>query len=129
MADRYCGATDLMVGDVTVASGKADLWVNTAADEMDAEIGFHYQVPIVVSGLALHIALTLKRCNALIASGRFLLAQATAGWDCKPADWTCEGGSTIGISKYSMNMGVPITQSTHTSHEEYVDPPEETSWW
>jgi hypothetical protein len=57
------------------------------------------------------------------------LARATDGWDCGSADWTCEGGSTIGIVRYSQLLGVAITPSSHTSHQEYVDAPEETAWW
>ena len=48
------------------------------------------------------------------------------GWDC--GDWTCEGGSTIGIARYEAEVGVARTQSIHTTHLMYVDPPELHSW-
>ena len=36
-----------------------------------------------------------------------LEAQAQPGWDCAEADWTCEGGHTIGIDAYAESLGHP----------------------
>ncbi|HUP75886.1 MAG TPA: hypothetical protein VM282_22830 [Acidimicrobiales bacterium] len=49
------------------------------------------------------------------------------GWPC--GDWTCEGGSTIGIARYQAAIGVGRTPSIHSTHRQYVDPPEFHSWF
>lgn len=49
------------------------------------------------------------------------------GWDC--GDWTCEGGSTIGIARYEAAIGVTRTPSIHTTHQMYDDPPELHTWF
>jgi hypothetical protein len=48
------------------------------------------------------------------------------GWQC--GDWTCEGGSTIGIAKYQAAIGVVRKPSIYTTHRQYGDPPEFHSW-
>jgi hypothetical protein len=77
----YCTIQDLLVGDLTVGSDDLTRFVNLAAEEMDGVIGFDYQLPITIAGLPTHVALTLKRCNMLLASGRYILSQAVAGED------------------------------------------------
>ncbi len=52
-----------------------------------------------------------------------------AGSDCAAADWTCEGGSIIGIDAYSQFVGVSRKQSIYTSHQPYGNPPELFQWW
>ena len=49
------------------------------------------------------------------------------GWDC--GDWTCEGGSAIGIARYEAAIGVTRTPSIHNTHQQYIDPPEFHSWF
>jgi hypothetical protein len=56
------------------------------------------------------------------------LAHAVDGWSCKEADWTCEGGSTIGIEKYAAALGVAATPSVNEKHEAYPSPPEYAEW-
>jgi len=51
------------------------------------------------------------------------------GWDCRPSDWTCEGGVSIGIDAYEKALGVARKKSVHSNYREYSDPPELTSWW
>ena len=51
------------------------------------------------------------------------------GWDCVAGDWTCEGGSAIGIARYEAAVGVGRKQSIYTDHRMYVDPPELHSWF
>ena len=48
------------------------------------------------------------------------------GWAC--GDWTCEGGSTIGIARYEAAIGIVRTPSIHRTHQQYGDPPELHSW-
>lgn len=55
-------------------------------------------------------------------------AHAVDGWSCKDADWTCEGGATIGIEKYGAALGAPVTPSIHKTHQEYGAPPEYAEW-
>jgi pimeloyl-ACP methyl ester carboxylesterase len=57
-----------------------------------------------------------------------LAGTAQPGWDCASGDWTCEGGTTIGIDAYAANLGLPVTPSIHTDHEPYVNPPELAHW-
>lgn len=46
------------------------------------------------------------------------------GASCAPADWTCAGGSTIGIDAYATALRTPIKQSPMTGHVPYPGPPE-----
>jgi hypothetical protein len=57
------------------------------------------------------------------------LDNATDGWPCSSRDWTCEGGTTIGIARYTMLLGTTAAPSIHTKHQEYGAPPEYMSWW
>lgn len=50
------------------------------------------------------------------------------GWDCRANDWTCEGGSSIGIAAYESALGVQRRPSIHKKHLQYVDPPELLAW-
>lgn len=51
---------------------------------------------------------------------------AQPGWSCAGADWTCEGGSTIGIAAYAAALGTPAKQSPNSGHSAYANPPELT---
>lgn len=53
-----------------------------------------------------------------------LEGNAVPGWDCRLGDWTCEGGTTLGIRAYAASLGVPVTPSRQTLHEQYFDAPE-----
>ncbi len=57
------------------------------------------------------------------------LAEGAAGALCAPRDWTCEGGSTIGIGNYARLLGVPPVQSPNTTHAPLAAPPEYKEWW
>ena len=53
---------------------------------------------------------------------------AEPGWDCAEGDWTCEGGTTIGIDAYAAGTrhrgaGQPVRE-----HEWYLDAPELAQW-
>ncbi len=50
------------------------------------------------------------------------------GWDCTDADWTCEGGTTIGLEAWSQAIGLEISASPFDEHEWHVDAPELTQW-
>jgi len=57
-----------------------------------------------------------------------LAAQAKPGWTCAEADWTCEGGTTIGIDAYAAALGAPAQASPHHDHQPFVDAPELARW-
>ena len=56
------------------------------------------------------------------------LAAATPGWQCASADWTCEGGESIGIDATAAHLGLGITPSIWTSHQAYTNPPQLAAW-
>jgi pimeloyl-ACP methyl ester carboxylesterase len=58
-----------------------------------------------------------------------LEATAQPGWDCGSGDWTCEGGTTIGIDAYQGALGVARKQSPNHSHSPYWNAPELNAWW
>ncbi len=51
------------------------------------------------------------------------------GSNCASDDWTCEGGSIIGIVAYASAMGAPYKQSINGGHSPYPNPPELFEWW
>jgi hypothetical protein len=57
-----------------------------------------------------------------------LEATARPGWDCADADWTCEGGTTIGIGAYAEALGTETRESVHDDHAWYRDAPELSDW-
>jgi pimeloyl-ACP methyl ester carboxylesterase len=57
-----------------------------------------------------------------------LTSTAQPGWSCSEADWTCEGGVTIGIDAYAHALGVEVRPSRFTDHEWYWDAPELGDW-
>jgi pimeloyl-ACP methyl ester carboxylesterase len=67
------------------------------------------------------VALTLYWTGALAPT-------ATPGWNCSEADWTCEGGVTIGIDAYAAALGVEVQQSKFDEHAWYWDAPELGDW-
>ena len=80
----YCSATDLLLGNIpTPTYLDKDKYVDLAADEIDAALGFRYVTPIVVTNPVAGRAseLLLKHINIHIASGRLILAAAAGGSD------------------------------------------------
>ncbi len=57
-----------------------------------------------------------------------LLPTATVGTDCGDIDWTCEGGTIVGIDTFSTAAGLAITPSPFTEHRPYSDAPEPMMW-
>lgn len=56
------------------------------------------------------------------------LTQAVAGWSCREQDWTCQGGTTIGIDAYAAALGVPAQPSPKGAHLPNREAPELTTW-
>jgi hypothetical protein len=54
--------------------------------------------------------------------------QAQPGWECAEADWTCEGGHTIGINAYAEALGTQPEPSPFRQHQSFVDAPELSDW-
>ena len=67
------------------------------------------------------VAVTLYSTGALDATAR-------PGWDCSLGDWTCEGGTTIGIDAYADALGTDVVESIHNDHTWYWDAPELADW-
>ena len=57
-----------------------------------------------------------------------LEAQAQPGWDCSEADWTCEGGRTIGIDAYAEALRTAPQASPFEDHQWFVEAPELSDW-
>jgi hypothetical protein len=53
---------------------------------------------------------------------------AGPGWNCKDADWTCEGGKTIGLDNYENDLGSSAKQSPYSDHKWYQGAPELNVW-
>lgn len=53
---------------------------------------------------------------------------AQPGWNCSEQDWTCEGGTTVGINAYAAAMRTNAKASPHSSHQRYENPPEHAAW-
>jgi hypothetical protein len=57
-----------------------------------------------------------------------LESQAQPGTDCAAIDWTCDGGTLIGIDAYAGLLGLDVQISPFTDHEWYLDAPEIAAW-
>jgi len=55
-------------------------------------------------------------------------AQAQPGWDCAEADWTCEGGHTIGIDAYAEALDTLLKPSPFDQHQSFLEAPELSDW-
>jgi len=79
----YSEVTDLLLGDLIIsASVDKQKFVNDAAEEMDAKIGWRYETPIPMTGTGApprHQLLLLKSINNKLASGRLILTLDVAG--------------------------------------------------
>ncbi len=53
---------------------------------------------------------------------------AVPGTDCAGIDWTCAGGSLIGIDAYAAALDVEIKQSPQPDHQPFWDAPEPLEW-
>jgi len=58
-----------------------------------------------------------------------LARSAPAGADCGRIDWTCDGGSSVGIDSYAQRLGASITASPFSDHQWYWDAPQVTSFF
>lgn len=80
----YCEITDLLLGDLNVsASLNKYNYVNSAAAEMDGEIGQRYTLPLDLAAAPDWVALKLKTINQNLATGRLICAQAAGSEDNK----------------------------------------------
>lgn len=81
----YSEVKDMLTGPIPLPrSLDPEKYVQDAADEIDTQLGFTYETPIVaVEGAVLPkpVSLLLKRINNLIASGRVIMAAAGPSQD------------------------------------------------
>lgn len=81
----YCVEADLLISGTRLPQGMqvtATSAISAAAEEIDAAIGMLYQTPVTVEEddpAKRFDTLTLKRINALLASGRLITSMATGG--------------------------------------------------
>ena len=54
--------------------------------------------------------------------------QAQPGVDCASIDWTCDGGTLLGIEVYADSLGLDIQPSPFSEHQWYVDGPRSAAW-
>ena len=57
------------------------------------------------------------------------LTQGAPGASCAAIDWTCEGGSTIGLEAYARALRTEVAPSVHREHKPFAAPPEYTVWF
>ena len=57
-----------------------------------------------------------------------LAGTAVPGWSCGEKDWTCAGGTTIGIDAYAAALNTAVQPSPHRDHVAYDDAPELALW-
>jgi hypothetical protein len=74
----YADVLDMIVGDIPESPAlPKQKYIDDAADEIDSKIGFVYATPIDVSeggSTPRPVRLLLKRLNAHLASGRYIMA-------------------------------------------------------
>lgn len=76
----YSAVGDLLTGDMLISSRiDKQKFVDDAADEIDAKLGWIYETPIEMASLPRHQALLLKQINNKFASGRLILTLDIAG--------------------------------------------------
>lgn len=78
----YCELSDLMLGDLPIPPGINPYdFINSAADEMDSDIGQRYTLPLNLALAPSWVASKVRMINAKLATGQLLMAQAQAGED------------------------------------------------
>lgn len=81
----YCTEADLLISGVRLPQGSqvtSQSVISAAAEEIDAAIGMFYVTPITVEESdpeKRFDTLTLKRINAVLATGRMITSMATGG--------------------------------------------------
>ena len=57
-----------------------------------------------------------------------LAGQSAPGTPCAPMDWTCQGGSLVGIDAYAASLATPVLTSSNTTHAPMDEPAEIRTW-
>lgn len=89
-------------------------------------VGVVIDDPVTDSGVA-ECAPSASAVAALYWT-RALESVAPAGADCSAIDWTCEGGTSIGIDAYAAWLGIEPQPSIFTDHQPYWVVPEIEEW-
>lgn len=78
----YCEETDLLLsGGLVTGSTEKAKYLQSAADEIDAKLGYRYATPIAIETLPANQRKLLKTINAKLASGRLIMSNALGGQD------------------------------------------------
>jgi hypothetical protein len=76
----YSALNDLLIGDVAAGTNlNLQAFVQAAADEIDAKLGYRYLVPLDQNAIAPYAWASVKQCANKIASGRALMAMNASG--------------------------------------------------
>ena len=89
-------------------------------------VGVVIDDPVTDSGVA-DCAPSPAAVAALYWTGA-LEGAAPAGTDCSAIDWTCEGGTSIGIDAYAAWLDLEPRQSIFSDHQPYWDAPQIEEW-
>ena len=126
VADAVAGCDEVIVNGFSNGGAFAAKLYCRAETFDGALVGVVVDDPVVDAGVEgcapdPAVAVTLYWTGALDAT-------AQPGWDCAEGDWTCEGGTTIGIDAYAAALGTEPLASPYSDHQWYLDAPELTDW-
>lgn len=82
LQNAYSEQADLLIGDMLLSPTlDRDRYIQSAADDINAKIGYLYKIPLVPTDteLPLYQVLLLKSINNKLASGRLILDVAVGG--------------------------------------------------
>lgn len=115
----YCKADDLLLGNIprppSQSQNDAQKYVDQAAEEIDAALGFKYQTPLVFdenNATQRPSRLLIKKINVHIATGRLLMAADAAGSDDQVHQY----------AKYILETGTQALQMIVNGDVELVGP-------
>lgn len=100
----YCTISDLLIGDMTISDSDKTRYLNLGAEDIDAELGTVYELPLGPLPLPAHVQLLLKRANRLVSSGRLIMDKALIAQD--------QGLHAYGKSLYDEGMGMVYAMAT-----------------
>lgn len=124
----YCGETDLLVSEgLVVSPNEKSKFVQSAADEMDAKLGYRYATPIVTEDLPANQAKLLLTINAKLASGRLIMSNALGGQDAQVNAYALylikeAEMDLMSIANGQVDLTAPLVDSTGTEIGTVEDP-------
>ena len=111
----YCEIEDVLIhfGDLQL---EADVnlysYINAAADEMNAELGQKYEMPLDLSNAASFVEPLLRKWNAQLAAGRYMLAHYAGDMAMQPYGRMLVETVLADILKAVDLTGVPVSEGS-----------------